>query len=215
MTIPALALFLLAGCSNWWHIGQKQQQEKNSSKVPPPLYLGTVQQVYAAQKFVLLRIIGPMPSPGATLISHPADGSNSRIANLQVSEDSSPRNGILAADVRSGVAVAGDRVFLYRNISSAPSDKATPSVNTPTENSPRYVPPSPGVNSTPASESPQQLPPSSEAAETGQSTGASAQEEPAPPSQGSDSKSPAPLPDLPQEVPSYIRDIPDDVTGWD
>ncbi len=215
ITIVSLALLLLASCSGWWHIGQKQQQEKVSPKIPPPLYLGTVQQVYPAQKFVLLRIIGPMPSPGATLISHPADGSTSRIANLQVAEDSSPRNGILAADVRSGVVVAGDRVFLYRDISSAPSGNTARSADTETEDSPHYVPPTPPGVRTPivAPDSP----PSSETTETELITDAPAPEEPTPPqpsSQGSDAESPASLPDPPQEVPSYIKDIPDDVTGW-
>lgn len=217
--ILASALLLVSGCGDWWQISQKQQPSKTSPKIPPPLYLGTVQQVYPSQKFVLLRIVGPMPSPGTTLISHPADGSTSRIANLHVSEDSSPRNGVLIADVRSGVVAAGDRIFLYRDISSSPSTDAAPSVNTSsTDNSPRYVPPVSAVQRTPASDISQQPPVSPSLPETGQPGETSATEEPVT-SQSEDSTSSPDrsdsLPDLPQEeVPSYIKDIPDDVTGW-
>ena len=217
--VIASALILSSGCESWWHLSQKQEPEKPAPKIPRPLYLGTVQQVYPAQKFALLRIIGPMPSPGATIISHPADGSNARIANLQVAEDSSPRNGMIVADIRSGVVAAGDRIFLYRNISSAPTERTVPSNDkTDTEESPRYVPPTPILNPSP-NPSPR-VPASADQQktteeETTSGTLTTGEPEPSSTPESDSSSAPQPsFPDLPQEVPSYIKDIPDDVTGW-
>ena len=82
------------------------------------MYLGSVHQVFPADKFALLRIIGPMPAEGTVLITHPADGSVSRMANLIVSSAQHARNNFIAADIRAGVAVQGDRVFQYRSISA-------------------------------------------------------------------------------------------------
>lgn len=112
-------LLLLGSCQQQQQPqAQAEEQEEQKSKVPPPLHLGAVHQVYPEQNFALLRIIGPMPGPGVTLITHPADGSNSRIGNLVISTGQPTRNNIIAADIRSGTVVRGDRVFRYRNIAS-------------------------------------------------------------------------------------------------
>lgn len=111
-------LLLLGSCQQQQPQAQAEEQEEQKSKVPPPLHLGAVHQVYPEQNFALLRIIGPMPGPGVTLITHPADGSNSRIGNLVISTGQPTRNNIIAADIRSGTVVRGDRVFRYRNIAS-------------------------------------------------------------------------------------------------
>lgn len=116
-------LLLLGACSLLLSCRQLQQQQINAEPEPeteitPPLYLGSVHQVFPADKFALLRIIGPMPAEGTVLITHPADGSVSRMANLIVSSAQHARNNFIAADIRAGVVAQGDRVFLYRSISA-------------------------------------------------------------------------------------------------
>jgi hypothetical protein len=111
---------------------QQQQQQQSSDtqteklqehEMAPPLHLGAVHQVYPEQGFALLRIIGPVPKGGTVLISHPMDGSNSRIGNLIVSSEFATRNNIIAADIRSGTVMKGDRVFQYRNLSTSQNDE--------------------------------------------------------------------------------------------
>lgn len=123
ITAPLCLAALLSACTLLPQ--QQQQQEKQKAEeeaptLPPPLHLGAVHQVYPEQRFALLRMIGPVPVPGTTLITHPADGSNDRVGNLCVSNATSTRHGIIAADIRSGTVVKGDRVFRYREI--APPD---------------------------------------------------------------------------------------------
>lgn len=93
-----------------------QEAEAEETNQRPPMYLGSVHQVYPERQFALLRIIGPMPAEGDVLISHPFDGTTDRIGNLCVASGQHSRNGIIAADIRSGVVMKGDRVFQYRNI---------------------------------------------------------------------------------------------------
>ena len=124
--LTALTCSLGTSCSYieklcWWQKSPKLEEKKEQEA--PPQYLGTVHQIYPKEKFVLLRIIGPMPKAGDTLISHPSDGSNTRMGNLVVSEDSAPLKGLLVADVRSGSVASGDRIFLYRNISATEKEK--------------------------------------------------------------------------------------------
>ncbi len=98
---------------------QKQPEPANAeseNKVLPPLHLGAVHQVYPEQGFALLRIIGPIPAPGTVLITHPADGSNTRVGNIMVTADAPTGNRIIAAEIRAGQLVKGDRVFLYRHL---------------------------------------------------------------------------------------------------
>lgn len=125
---------LIASCliQSSCSLTQQQGQTQNDSQVEtedptqrPPLYLGSVHQVYPERHFALLRIIGPMPAEGAVLISHPFDGTTDRIGNLCVASGQHSRNGIIAADIRSGVVMKGDRVFQYRNILSDTEDTET------------------------------------------------------------------------------------------
>lgn len=129
--LPSALLFLacLLQCS----CSQMQKQESDASTTemneatpPPPLYLGSVHQVYAADKFALLRIIGPLPPEGTVLITHPIDGSTSRMGNLIVSASANARNNIIAADIRAGQVAKGDRVFKYRSIAAAPIEPEEP-----------------------------------------------------------------------------------------
>lgn len=133
-----LAALLMGAC-------QQQRQNRNddpkAGKVLPPLHLGAVHQVYPDQGFVLLRIIGPMPKGGTVLISHPADGSNTRVGNLVVTSDQPPKNNIIAADIRSGTVLKGDRVFMYRNI-AAPDEKPEETEGTATTTQPQRLRPS-------------------------------------------------------------------------
>lgn len=211
--VQAMALgALCAGCSSWWS-QDAPKPEQREKKTPPPLYLGAVHQVYPAQKFALLRIIGPMPSPGATLITHPADGSNHRLGNLVVSDNSKPQRGMVVADIRSGTVVSGDRVFLYRNV-APPDEKSHSPVNVAQSNSDEEPPrPAPlrlrtyGTVDLPGDEATQPADSSTAAQE--------ALDPPSPTSQPS-----SPLRDLPTPAstpharPDYLDDIPDDISGW-
>jgi hypothetical protein len=120
----SLGLFLSA-CSTT----QQTQPEETAShqekelELPPPLYLGTVHQVFTADKFALLRLIGPRPAEGTVLITHPADGSTERMGNLLVSSAQHARNSIIAADIRAGVVMKGDRVFQYRSIAATQEEE--------------------------------------------------------------------------------------------
>lgn len=118
-TIAIATVALLMGACQQ---NKPQGKPGDQGKVLPPLHLGAVHQVYPEQGFALLRIIGPMPKGGTVLITHPADGSNTRVGNLVVTSDQPARNNIIAADIRSGSVVKGDRVFMYRNI-AAPDEK--------------------------------------------------------------------------------------------
>lgn len=207
-TAPLCMAALLSACSL---LPQQQQQEKQQAEeetitIPPPLHLGAVHQVYPEQHFALLRMIGPVPAPGTTLITHPADGSNDRVGNLCVSNATGTRNGIIAADIRSGTVVKGDRVFRYREI-AAPDPKeqeedyqenTTPDTgDTPTAGDDTVLP----EDNTPM------LPDAPPAATTEpqQVDTTVLPETPAP-------AIPAPTPDT---VPDVIQDVPDDLNGWD
>lgn len=195
---------LLAACS----LLPQQQQEKDKNEtenkvvIPPPLHLGAVHQVYPEQGFALLRMIGPVPAPGTTLISHPADGSNDRVGNLSVSNASGSRNGIIAADIRSGTVIKGDRIFLYRDIAAPEAqdqeDDVTPDAPNATEDdtvlteSDAPIRPEAGL---PAETEPQQV-------------DTSVLPEDTPPT-------PAPTVDTPDSIPDSIRDVPDSINDWD
>ena len=212
---------------------QKATETKSERKKElPPLYLGTVHQVYPAQKFALLRIIGPVPRPGVTLISHPADGSTARMGNLCISADSSPNRGIVVADIRAGAVESGDRVFLYRNIARQEEKTAqtdalhddvvteSPVVTPVAERGLPAVLPSvrkPTVPTTTASGySPlQQGGASTSAADEPRSNdgGVEVTTPPASVPQGP-LRQPA-MPNLPDKAPSYLDDIPNDINQWD
>lgn len=198
-------ILLMSGCSLLW--GQKSKNDADEApKIPPPLHIGAVHQVYPAQKFALLRIIGPMPAPGTTLISHPADGSTVRIGNLEVPEGSAPRNGVIVADIRSGTVMSGDRVFLYRNVTPpneedlrrAQSAKlhasSVPSDDTAVESSLPAEPVQPAVEQGGVEVT---TPP------------ATAPTLPAAPSEMPGA------PNLPVSLPGYLNDIPDNIKEWE
>lgn len=198
---------------------REKEQEETVAKTPPPLHLGAVHQVYPEQKFALLRIIGPMPGPGDTLITHPADGSSSRIGNLVISTGQPTRNNIIAADIRSGTVVKGDRVFRYRSVarfeeekqeqenapveSEATDDTAVEpssypaSVSKPVSNMRNEDFPSPVLNSEPEEST----------SDTTSTAPVPQNETPAPPS--------APVAPLAPATPAYLNDIPDDISQWD
>lgn len=137
--LPFLLLALGCGFSfTSCSLVQQQQTAENDKEeampeIPPPLHLGAVHQVFPSDKFALLRIIGPMPKEGTVLISHPADGSADRVGNLIVSSAQHARGNIIAADIRAGLVLKGDRVFQYRSIAAAPVEEEEPETFTLTD----------------------------------------------------------------------------------
>ena len=113
-----LAALLLPGCATQQQGKRVTEAERreNLHRTPPPLHLGAVHQVFPEKHFALLRIIGPMPAEGSVLITHPPDGAADRIGNLRVSTGQNSRSNIIAADIRSGTVIKGDRVFQYRTV---------------------------------------------------------------------------------------------------
>lgn len=201
----------LISCSQF----QQQKHEpagQESTQEEPPLYLGSVHQVFQGDKFALLRIIGPIPGEGTVLITHPADGSTARMGNLIVSSAGSGGKNIIAADIRAGIIMKGDLVFKYRSISAEEEEEVTeeqpePGTLTETDLDTSYMP--------------------QEVAEKLQRVRMEAEEEAAP-----EIQQPEPLiPDTPAaEAPEYtpaepsmptpfergrLDDIPDTIGGWD
>lgn len=210
--ISLMTAALLGSCSLLQQQAAPSQKEKQA-KVLPPMYLGEVHQVYPSQGFALLRIIGPMPKPGVTLITHPVDGTTARMGNLAISEDSTPRNGLVVADIRAGSVVSGDRVFLYRNISPGDDPEETPLPKpAPARAAEDAAPSTPPmrVNATRddlAQPAPQPAPIPEPAA-------ASAEQETPPATSPHLPSGPIVLPSTPDTPPAYLNDIPDDVNQW-
>lgn len=112
-----LPLLLLTACQIAdQNQSSKEDEEMKQQLMAPPLHLGAVYQVYPESHFAMIRLIGPRPAEGATLITHPADGSADRVGNLCVASGQHSREGLIAADIRSGTVIKGDRVFLYQRI---------------------------------------------------------------------------------------------------
>ena len=182
---------------------QQQVSEKptgeQEQQMEPPLHLGAVHQVYPEQGFALLRIIGPMPKSGTVLITHPVDGTNSRIGNLCVTAETAARNNIIAADIRSGVVMKGDRVFQYRNILTTENEEESS-----TEHPILDTVPDSAVQEMQTEAAPQE--------QTQTPPDLSEQESPLP--------APAPVEPQPTQTessatpPTYLDDIPDDISGW-
>lgn len=132
-TAAVLMLFATVGCQQQkGNAGRDAEQMEN---VQPPLHLGAVHQVYPDQGFALLRMIGPVPRAGAVLVTHPANGEPTRIANLIVTSDQPTKNRFIAAEIRSGTPMQGDRVFMYRNIAhpvEKPAEEEQADTSTPT-----------------------------------------------------------------------------------
>ncbi len=200
----AAVLVMMTAC-------QLQQQQNTAeeanagekeTKVLPPLHLGAVHQVYPQQGFALLRMIGPIPPGGSVLISHPIDGSNSRMGNLIVSSEFNARGNIIAAEIRSGNVVKGDRVFMYRNILNNNADEE------PTEEAPEEHPILDTVSDAEVEEAVRR--------ET------AAEQIPETPDADTVPELPENYPAQPPhtttpsvEVPSYLDEIPDDIHDWD
>ena len=222
VTLILLAVFVVAlsSCSyvQRQFFSQKTEDARSERKKElPPLYLGTVHQVYPAQKFALLRIIGPMPRAGVTLISHPADDSVARMGNLVVSPDSSPNRGIVVADIRSGAVESGDRVFLYRTISRQTEMTEQTDVELDDVVTETPLPPSGGLNVPPgvrpaASEN---ALPTPAAPEKSQLPAAPVSQPPAPATMPQSPLRQPSMPKLPEKAPTYLNDIPDDINLWD
>lgn len=105
---------------------EEKDKAEEKERMPPPLHLGSVHQIFPEKGFALLRIIGPLPREGAVLISHPADGATDRVGNLIVSGGQHRRGNMIVADIRSGTVIKGDRVFLYRSISDTTEEEELP-----------------------------------------------------------------------------------------
>ena len=207
--LPRHLLLLLAGTCLQFSCSQMQQKQEPAQpeqeiETAPPLYLGSVHQVFPADQFALLRIIGPMPREGTVLITHPADGSTDRMANLIVSSAQHARNNFVAADIRAGVVAQGDRVYEYRSI-AAPiepeegEEEPLPSTLGGEDLDLGYIPPAV-----------QSLREKARQAQEG------TEPEPVIPATVLPEEDEAPEPILPSEsgLPRF-DDIPDNINGWD
>ncbi len=217
--LPLALILLLAGMQTSCSIFQQQNNSDNSSdekklKTPPPLHLGAVHQVIPDRNFALLRIIGPMPKEGTVLISHPADGANDRVGNLVVAGGQHRRGNMIVADIRSGTVIKGDRVFLYRSISSASADSEEGESNNDTsEQTPADAATNnlPDFDSTPAVTNAGENPFSAATAPAATPQ----QEQPAEPNP----EPPAPEPEAPSppdrtDMPDRLQAIPTTLDGW-
>ena len=133
-----LAALLLPGCATQQQGKRVTEAERreNLHRTPPPLHLGAVHQVFPEKHFALLRIIGPMPAEGSVLITHPPDGATDRIGNLLVSTGQNSRSNIIAADIRSGTVIKGDRVFQYRAVAREDGEEPQEPAQTAAEEQP-------------------------------------------------------------------------------
>lgn len=118
LLILLLFPILLLSCQSQRVIDGEVQEKEEKSNKPAPRYLGSIYQVYPNNNFALIRLLGPNPKPGTTLIAHPADGSSARIANLCVSNEkvNNAISRVIAADIRSGSVMKGDAVYIYRSL---------------------------------------------------------------------------------------------------
>lgn len=224
--LVALTCGLGSSCSyikNRFLSQKSQVPGAERKKEQPPLYLGTVHQVYPERQFALLRIIGPMPRAGVPIISHPADGSTARMGNLVIPEGSQANRGIIVADIRSGAVESGDRIFLYRNISQqTPRDVEQPIDISQTTDMPEVRP----STSVPSPSTHTQNIPSRPVVEQGnvQSVFDAPSQQSIPISEGIEVSAPVDMPQsmpthmeapsLPETAPAYLDDIPNDINQW-
>lgn len=192
LTVTMATAVVLSGCQ-WQSQENRPDAAAREDNVLPPLHLGAVHQVYPEQGFVLLRIIGPMPKAGTVLITHPADGSNTRIGNLVVTSDQPAKNRIIAAEIRSGNLMKGDRVFMYRNIAQP--------VEQPAEEEPAEIHVPAVTPGEPIAVMPEEEP----------ATVAPIEEETVQPEPEKPRKTTTPQ----KETPKHILDIPDNIDDWD
>lgn len=209
VTLLILGCSMQLSCTQWMQQQKPESECKNEAMpdIPPPLYLGAVHQVFPSDQFALLRIIGPVPEEGTVLITHPADGSTERVGNLIVSSAQHARGNIIAADIRAGEVMKGDRVFRYRSIAAAPVEEEEPEpfTMTDTEIDMGYTPPA----------IKEQLMEEQASITTAPQAEPAEISEPAPayetPPQVHEQ---APLPETPAGEGKF-DDIPDTISGWD
>lgn len=193
MVKTAATLMMLAAVGCQQHKGNTGSDTEQTENVQPPLHLGAVHQVYPDQGFALLRMIGPVPKAGAVLVTHPANGEPTRIANLVVTSDQPTKNRFIAAEIRSGSPLQGDRVFMYRNIAppvEKPAVEESENINIPS-----LIPNTPTPVFQP--EKPQDFAPAIEETVVNETE---TPEKPAPKQ---------------HETPKHILDIPDNIDDWD
>ncbi len=150
-----------------------------------------------------------MPREGTVLITHPADGSADRVGNLIVSSAQHARNNIIAADIRAGVVMKGDRVFQYRSIAAAPIEEEEPEpfTMTDTDIDVGYTPPAikekmEAAMSDAAGPAPSPVVPEDDSIPSGETT-VLPTEEPVAPA-------------VPEITPrGRFDDIPDNISDWD
>lgn len=213
---------LLSSCSLFEQKSEEAQKEaeKKMAVVPPPLHLGAVHQVFPDQHFALLRIIGPMPAEGATLITHPPDGATDRVGNLCVSSGQHVRGSMIAADIRSGTVVKGDRVFLYQRIAppeGKEQDDAPETAEEETGNDDTIIETSAATATGAATDS--------ATSETDAAADDTADEEAPSPNPAAVDPGPAiettilpkdnDVPSAPTAPSPRLEGIPDDISGWD
>lgn len=221
LTLPLFVLSLF--CAGLTSCSQNQQQEEESASqakeevAPAPLYLGSIHQVFPADNFVLIRIIGPRPTEGTVLITHPSDGSTNRMGNLVVSSSQHEGSRIIAADIRSGQIAKGDRVFKYRAIASAPEEKKkeedTSDIFTTDADKldVGYIPPE-----VIARRKQREAIKKQQAADAAQDFIVPTEEPNIPPAPDEEPDSSPAMPDIP--VPAglpRLEDVPDTINGWD
>jgi len=208
-TISVIALATMASliaCQQQQKTQEKKAQEPVTED--PPMYLGTVHQVFPEQKFALLRIIGPLPKAGTTVITHPANGSTARIGNLLISSDQPARNGIIAADICSGTLIKGDRVFQYRDISSHPGKEQEISTSDALQETDPMLPEQAAQAAPDNATGPDIAAPGQEKLQEGIDVTLLPEQEPA------SANAPKPI-STPSQLPEYLKDIPKDIKDWE
>ena len=101
VSLPVLAAFVVLGASC-----SQQVQQPVKKAVPPPVYVGKVEQVYPNHHYVLIALAGNVYEPGTVLISQsPGREEKCRVANLIVTEERMGRARI-PADIRAAGGVS-------------------------------------------------------------------------------------------------------------
>ncbi len=204
----AMPLLLLA-CQN--QSSPVESTRKTSKKTnPKPIYIGTVQQVYPDHNFALVRLARMVPKAGTTLISHPADGTNLRLGNLTVSAEkiNNSVSRMIAADIRGGTVVSGDAVYIYENIIPNDAKKQEVADEIALKENDFFEDPIAAVAEVQA-----------EAQDTEEQVPAWLDENETAPAPAPAITSPTPVPakktTSDPALPSFIKDIPDRIEGWE
>lgn len=116
VSLPVLAAFVVLGASC-----SQQVQQPVKKAVPPPVYVGKVEQVYPNHHYVLIALAGNVYEPGTVLISQsPGREEKCRVANLIVTEERMGRAripaDIAAALWRRGTWCSCIGTWLFRKV---------------------------------------------------------------------------------------------------